>query len=75
MLTGVPLPGADSVLADSSSQSLFEKERPRRVEGRDPRHPQSQPGHALAGKPTGVAAQTVANTVVTVVSLGGQLRE
>ena len=71
----VPLPGVGGVLTDSSSQGLFEEERPRRVQGRDPGHPQSQPDHALAGKPTGVAAQAVANTVVTVVHLGGQLRE
>ena len=35
------------VLTDSSSQGLFEEERPRRVQGRDPGHPQSQPGHRL----------------------------
>ena len=43
----VPLPGVGGVLTDSSSQGLFEEERPRRVQGRDPGHPQSQPGHRL----------------------------
>ena len=53
------------VLADVSTESFLQEERTGWVQGGDPPHPQPELGQTLTSKPAGVTAETVANTVVT----------